>query len=272
MWIPAQTTVAPFAVARSAAGTSSPAGAKMIAASSSSGAGPAESPAHSAPSSSASDCAASSPARVNANTRRPWCRATCADDVRRGAEPVQPEPLGVAGEPQRAVADQARAEERRRLLVAVALRHRHAVALVGDGQLGVAAVEVVAREARAVAEVLAAAQAVAASPSVQPSHGMPTRSPGAKRSPPPATRPTTWWPRTSGSFGPRSFAARPGTDRSCAGGNASSPSTTWRSVRQTPHAETRTQHLSRGRLGVGQVGLAQRLAGPVEHHRSHGQR
>ena len=39
MWIPAQTTTPPFAVARSAAGTSAPTGAKMIAASSSSGGG-----------------------------------------------------------------------------------------------------------------------------------------------------------------------------------------------------------------------------------------
>ena len=37
MWMPAQTTLPPFATAASAAGTSSPAGAKMIAASSSSG-------------------------------------------------------------------------------------------------------------------------------------------------------------------------------------------------------------------------------------------
>ena len=58
MWIPAQTTVPPFATARSAAGTSSPAGAKMIAASSSSGGGPP--PAHSAPSERANACACSS--------------------------------------------------------------------------------------------------------------------------------------------------------------------------------------------------------------------
>ena len=40
MWMPAQTTVPPLALARSAAGTSAPTGAKMIAASSSSGGGP----------------------------------------------------------------------------------------------------------------------------------------------------------------------------------------------------------------------------------------
>src|SRR5581483_6611636 len=77
MWMPAQTTVPPRASAASACGTSSPAGAKMIAASSSAGRSPAA-PAHSAPSSTASDCARSSPARVNANTRRPCAAASCA--------------------------------------------------------------------------------------------------------------------------------------------------------------------------------------------------
>ena len=76
MWMPAQTTTPPLAVAFKAAGTSCPAGAKMIAASSSSGPGPIESPAHSAPSSRANDCDSSSSARVNANTRRPSWSAT----------------------------------------------------------------------------------------------------------------------------------------------------------------------------------------------------
>ena len=84
------------------------------------------------------------------------------DDVRGGAEAVQPEPLGVAREPQRAVADQPRAEQRRRLEVAEPVGDREAEALVGDDPLGVAAVDVVAGEARAVAEVLAAARAEAA--------------------------------------------------------------------------------------------------------------
>src|SRR5213083_2968292 len=52
---------------------------------------------------------------------------------------------------------------------------------------------------------------------------MPTRVSGAKRSPPERTRPTTWCPSTSGSFG-----------------SGSSPSATCRSVRQTPQAETST--------------------------------
>ncbi len=75
MWMPAQTTAPPGASARSATVTSSPTGAKMIAASSSSGRS-SEPPAHSAPSSRANACVAVSPGRVNANTRRPWCTAT----------------------------------------------------------------------------------------------------------------------------------------------------------------------------------------------------
>ena len=76
MWIPAHTTVPPGAVARSAAGTSAPTGAKISAASSGSGPGCMASPAHSAPSERASACAPSSPARVKTNTRRPSCTAT----------------------------------------------------------------------------------------------------------------------------------------------------------------------------------------------------
>ena len=68
----------------------------------------------------------------------------------------------VAGHPQRAVADQAGAQQRRRLEVRVAVGQREAEALVGHRVLGVAAVAVVAGEACAVAEVLPARAAVAA--------------------------------------------------------------------------------------------------------------
>ena len=84
------------------------------------------------------------------------------DDVRGRAEPVEAEALRVAGQPQRAVADQSRAEERRGLQIRITLREREAEALVGDRVLRVAAVAVVAGEARPVAEVLASARAVAA--------------------------------------------------------------------------------------------------------------
>ena len=85
-----------------------------------------------------------------------------ADDVGGRAEAVQPDALGVAGEPQRAVPDQPRAEERRGLLVRVALGDREAEALVGDDVLCVSPVAVVAGEARAVAEVLGSRPAEAA--------------------------------------------------------------------------------------------------------------
>ena len=175
MWIPAQTTVPPFARTASAAGTSSPAGAKTIAASSSSGGRSSLPPAHSAPRLRANACVG-----VVAGLReREHAAALVAgdlrDDVRRRAEPVQPEPLGVSGEPERPVADQPGAEERGGLDVAVAVGDRQAEALVGDRQLGVAAVEVVAGEAGAVAEVLTAAQAVAARPvrPAEPGHAEP---------------------------------------------------------------------------------------------------
>ena len=57
--------------------------------------------------------------------------------------------------PQRPVADQPGTEQRRELAVGGAVGQREAEALVGDRQLGVAAVEVVAGEARPLAEVLA---------------------------------------------------------------------------------------------------------------------
>ena len=78
MWIPAQTTEPPFSTARRATGTSSPTGAKMIAASSGSGGSSPDAPAHSAPSERANACPSASPSRVNANTRRPCQRATWA--------------------------------------------------------------------------------------------------------------------------------------------------------------------------------------------------
>ena len=56
--------------------------------------------------------------------------------------------LRVAREAKRAKADEPRAEQGRRRDVVVRCGHREAIALVGDGELGEAAVEVVAREAR----------------------------------------------------------------------------------------------------------------------------
>jgi hypothetical protein len=85
-----------------------------------------------------------------------------ADDVRGRAEPVEPEPLRVAAHPQGAVADQPCAQQGRGLQIGVAVGDRQAEALVGDGVVGEAAVDVASGEARPHAEVLAAAAAVGA--------------------------------------------------------------------------------------------------------------
>src|SRR5206468_9317864 len=85
-----------------------------------------------------------------------------ADDVRRRAEAVDPEPSRVAGHPERAEADQARAQQRRGLEVREAVGQREAEARLGDGGFGVAAVDVEPGEARPLAEVLPAGAAEAA--------------------------------------------------------------------------------------------------------------
>ena len=84
------------------------------------------------------------------------------DDVRRRAEPVETEPLGVAREPKRPVADQAGAQQRCDLEIGVLLGQPEAEALVGDGVFGEPAVPVVAGELRPVAEILEVGEAVAA--------------------------------------------------------------------------------------------------------------
>ena len=85
-------------------------------------------------------------------------------DVCRGAETIDPEPLRGAGHDQRAIADQACAEQRGGVDVVDARWQREAEALVGDGVLGVTAIDLVAREAGVVAKVLAPFAAVAAVP------------------------------------------------------------------------------------------------------------
>src|SRR4029077_3470487 len=105
----------------------------------------------------------------------PLVNRDLAENVGGGAETVEADPLGLADQAQRPVADQAGAEQRRRPLVGQAGWDREAEALIGDRQLGVAAVDVVTGEAGAVAEVLAAAGAVAAHAAgpAQPRHSDP---------------------------------------------------------------------------------------------------
>jgi hypothetical protein len=131
----------------------------MIAASSSSGGAPA--PAHSAPSSRANACASRVALACHREHAPSLVPSNLRDDVRRRAEAVQPEALGISRQPQRPVPDQPGAQQRRRLQIVEAVRDGKAVALVGDSPLRVAAVEVVAGEPRAVAKVLAAGRAVA---------------------------------------------------------------------------------------------------------------
>src|SRR5205807_463882 len=83
-----------------------------------------------------------------------------ADHVRRRSEPVQPEPLRVAGEAQRPEADQPAAQKRRGLMIRNAVGDREAEALVRDRQLGEAAVDVPARKARPDAQVLPTGAAI----------------------------------------------------------------------------------------------------------------
>ena len=94
----------------------------------------------------------------------PLVQRDLADDVRAGAEAVEPEARRIARHAQRAVSDEPGAQQRRRLEVAEALRQRERVAAVGHGARRVAAVAVEAREPRALAEVLAPAGAEAARP------------------------------------------------------------------------------------------------------------
>ena len=162
MWIPAQTTQPPFADAVSAAGTSSPAAANTMAASSSSGGRSSEPPAHSAPSSQRERLAVGVSGSSEREDAPPFGQRELADDVRGGTEAVQPDALRSTGQRVRAVADQPCAEQGCGLHVRVAVRDGKAVTLVGDGLLREATVDVVAGEARLVAEVLAAADAEAA--------------------------------------------------------------------------------------------------------------
>ena len=83
-----------------------PTGAKMIAASSSSGAGPSASPAHSHPSSQREGLRGVVVGAGEGEDAPALVARDLADDVRAGAEAVEPEALRVAGHPQRAVADE----------------------------------------------------------------------------------------------------------------------------------------------------------------------
>ncbi len=82
--------------------------------------------------------------------------------MRRRSEAVDAEPARVARDPIGSIADQPGAEQRRRLEVAVALGKCKGKPDIGDGILGVAAIELIAGEAGLRAEVLASRRAILA--------------------------------------------------------------------------------------------------------------
>ena len=175
IWIPPQTTVPPFFVAARAAGTNAPTGAKISAASSGSGgitvesAGPfgAETTREILRHPVARPGECENPAALVAGDLR--------DDMSGGAETVDSDGAGVAGHAQRAIADQPGAHQRRRLDIAVDRVDRKAIALVGDGQLGITAIDLIPGEPGAVAQILATAAAIFADPAgpAEPRHADP---------------------------------------------------------------------------------------------------
>src|SRR5919106_3700321 len=100
----------------------------------------------------------------------PLVHGDLAGDVRRAAEPVdpQPAPIGEAGASQRPVTDDPRTEQWSDVLVVEAIRQRVRVVLVHDRMLRVAAVVGVAGEAQRLAKVLVAPPAEAAPPARPP--------------------------------------------------------------------------------------------------------
>ena len=156
--------------------------------------------------------------------------------------------------PQRAVADQPGAQQRRRLQVgdtpSGSGKQKRSSA---TAQLGVAAVELVAGEAGAVAEVLAARSC---SSGTRRRSSRATARRRGRRPRSARRRPST-----------RADDLVPGHERQLRLG--SSPSTTCRSVRQTPQACTRAAPGPAPGSRLGQLGGPQRRAGRVEHHRAH---
>jgi hypothetical protein len=81
------------------------------------------------------------------------------NDVCGGAEAIDAKPLRVPREAPRAIADQTRTQQWRGVCIVDLRRQLEAIAGVCDDVFRIAAIEVIAREARTVAEILLAAQA-----------------------------------------------------------------------------------------------------------------
>ena len=226
-WIPATAKVPPRSSASSAGSTRSPTGANRIAASSGTGGGSAAPCADAAPSSSASS-RASAP-RVITCTSAPWRQRDLRGDVGAAAEPVEAEPTArrQRGAQQRAVADDAGAQQRRKLAVAVAARQMVGESRGDRGEFGVAAVGVPTGVARSghrfssPADSTCRRRRCAVARRSRPGHRPRTRR-RPRRRPPRLRRP---------------LRVRASRSRRCTG---RSPSVTCRSVRHTPHARTAT--------------------------------
>ena len=229
--IPAIASVPPRPSARSATGTRSPAGANRIAPSSGSGGSSAESPGRvSAEIQGQPPIALAARQHVHA---QPLVQRDLGGEVRAAAESVDPEAAarrhGRAF--QRPVPDDARAQQRRGVLVVDGLGQPVDKRLVGDARVRVAAVDVPAGEPRCHAQVLGAATAEPARPvrAAEPRHADPVtgREPARRRSrrhrrcppprgraPPPAGAAASRPPPGAGRCGtPRSTGRQPGPDR-----------------------------------------------------------
>ena len=84
------------------------------------------------------------------------------NDVRGRAEPVEADGVGIARHAVGPVSDQAGAEQGSGFCVAVFLRQAEAIAPICNNELGIAAIEITAREVRVVAEIFHAGEAEAA--------------------------------------------------------------------------------------------------------------
>ena len=160
--MPPQTTVPPLRVAARAAGTSAPTGAKISAASSGSGGGSVEDP---------GPFGAEPTGKIlRRRVARPGEGEEAAalmaqhlrHDVRGRPKPVNSDERRGTRHLQGPPADQARAHQGRRRDIVVFRREREAKALVGDGQFGIAAIDLIAGEAGAIAQILVPAAAIAA--------------------------------------------------------------------------------------------------------------
>ncbi|ABA51266.1 hypothetical protein BURPS1710b_A1017 [Burkholderia pseudomallei 1710b] len=177
------------------------------------------------------------------------------DEVRGRAESVQADAPRGTGHLQRPVADETRAQQRRRMNIVVAARHVHAKARVGDRALRIAAVDRVAGEAGRIAQVLAAARAVRA---------MAARAPEPRHADTLADRETL---RERAERGHRADDLVPRNHRPLRIAQIAVDD-----VQIGPAHAARVhvdQQLPRRRHGVRQLGFAQPRRAAVEYHRAH---